>query len=164
MKSVNVILVFLFSCLLFASCNKDKHDIVGKWKLVTVEYMDTANMVMVDGYYWGSEMDYSENNLIYDFQRNNKLTITGSMSGELQNNKYPYRYKKVSPSPAIPLYPNPNLQIGEENYYCSVYSETETMTIRSDGRGKGIGIDEIDLTILKQDNVVIRKKIFNKIK
>ena len=96
--------------------------IVGRWKLVEIS--------MRINYQYDKKFDYSKDNIIYDFQKNNKLTISGNnipddlfMFDDFQAGEHFYEYKKLGICPVC--LPGPNLQIvnpktGQRGhyYYC----------------------------------------------
>jgi disulfide oxidoreductase YuzD len=158
--TVKITLTFWLSCLLFTSCHKEtKKEIMGQWKLVEVSYYDDSHCMPVNTSV--SEIDYSENNLIYNFQKY-KLVVTGSQSWKLQKNKFPYKYVRIflDCEGDIPGYVN-NLLIDEEEYQCVVVNDT--MWIHGVTKSKKI-VDEIDLAITEENHIYKWIKIFVKSK
>jgi hypothetical protein len=96
--------------------------IVGRWKLIEVSTMLNSN-------YDDSEIiDYSGNNIVYDFQINNKLVITGFISGDLQEGEHLYEYIEPSICPTC-LPAEYNLKIdNDEKWFFSISSETGKMS------------------------------------
>ena len=86
-------LIFLMTIVLLSSCTNDDetptNEILGKWKLVKVEY-----------YKWNPNnaslqtIDYSEKNITYDFRLNNKLIITGEDNIDNKNRESDYIFEK----------------------------------------------------------------------
>ena len=151
MRKRNVILGFGIFCLLFVGCNKDKKDIVGEWKL--------SKVGIVDGYYQQSETDYSGKNIVYEFQKNNKLVVTSSTLGKLQTKKYSYKYQKLNVCPTC--IPAQNLQIDKIKYYCLI--ENGVMRISSFIKDENV-VDEIDLEMSEKSNILSWGKNFIKLK
>ena len=119
MKSSNNI-AFLMALLLifsgiFSSCTKEENEdtssISGQWKLLEV-------------YYWDWEpisIDYSQNDIIYDFKENNVLAVSGKMDnindyrGHKKGN---YSYKLLPIPPSGPTGPDycPQMKIGNTTH------------------------------------------------
>jgi|GEM_PF-1741870 len=104
-----------------------------KWKLIEVS--------TVKDYQQSEIFDYSEKNIIYEFQRNNKLVITGNIDDlfvfdNFQKGEHFYEYKEPNIGPTAS--PGPNLTIGNpviSRYYCLVDLDKEnTMIISGFGR------------------------------
>ena len=118
----------------------EKNQIMGRWKLLEVSiYIDRS---------LHETIDYSEDNIMYDFQDNNKLIITGqildgfSLFDDFREGEYSYRY--WLPAVCSVCLPGPNLFIFTpergELYFCKIPSDKKTMEIGGD---KGIGSDNI---------------------
>jgi hypothetical protein len=129
------ILAFLLSCLFFASCNKDKKHIIGKWKLLEVS--------IYKNYEPFETIDYAGENIIYDFRSTNKLIVSGNVPDDLfvfdnfQPGKHHYKYKDLIACPTCD--PGHNLSIdkpelgeSEGKYYCLIDLDNETMQIGGD--------------------------------
>lgn len=97
-------------------------DIVGYWKLTETSRIynyDNENTVTVD---------YSSNNITYQFRADNKLIIRGYVPDDLSEVEYSYTYKK--PDVGILSLPGPNLQIGNEDpVFCIAHKNENKMTI-----------------------------------
>ncbi|MDR1182543.1 MAG: hypothetical protein LBL13_11250 [Bacteroidales bacterium] len=134
MKRGNIVLVFLLSCLFFASCNKDKKHIIGKWKLLEVS--------IYKNYKPFETIDYAGENIIYDFRSTNKLIVSGNVPDDLfvfdnfQPGQHHYKYKDMIDCPTC--FPGTNLSIkqglgkSEELYYCLIDLDNGTMQIGED--------------------------------
>jgi len=111
-----------------------EESIVGKWKLI--EGSVSVNHSQPD------ITDYSKENIIFDFQENNRLVVTGHMPDILglfddyQEGEHFYEYLKFE----VGACPGPNLSIdspefgsGERrSYFCTALSYEETMSIIGD--------------------------------
>jgi hypothetical protein len=89
------ILILMMAIVVLSSCSKDNDDdatnqIVGKWKLVKIEYYKR------DANTNGSlqSTDYSVKNIIYDFRLNNKLIISGEDNMDSENRVSDYVFEK----------------------------------------------------------------------
>jgi len=138
----NILILFFFLCIcimgITISCkpkyeNPNSDDIIGKWKLVEIRIN-------------GNIIDYSNDNIIYDFQANNKLIVSGVVIDTLslfecfKEGEHFYEYRKPLDPPSgrnkpIPI-PAPNLSIDkldiEEKggyYYCNAPLGKQTMSI-----------------------------------
>ena len=162
----NIISVILLLCLFFTSCNKNdssKYYITGEWKLAKVIILDTT---IVDGHYQHFEVDYSENNIIYKFQKNNNLVVTSSNS---QKNRY-YKIEDTGSGCSTP-YADLQIKIDEEYYLCRIptmnigdYQKDETMLIIGKSTNLKQIIDETDLVIMEQEPLSSWHKVFIKLK
>ena len=140
--------LFLISVGFFSSCkekeeepeNPFRENIIGQWKLVhgTVE-VDKQNY----------ETDYSEENIIFDFQENNKLIVHGSILNDLglfddfQEGERFYNYIRyvanyVSPSSCVQAPRNFSFSHYESGYtsiiseyglFCNARSDRDSMVI-----------------------------------
>ena len=131
-------------CLIGNGCDKNKsnhaENIIGKWKLIEVEIF----RIYYQPYEYQSEIiDYSNDNIIFDFQENNKLVITGqivdtlSLFDDFKEEEHFYEYKRWETGNNY--IPGPNLFIdkpalGEANgcYFCNVPLDKQTMSIVGD--------------------------------
>lgn len=83
----------------------EKGNIVGKWKLVkATEALVTAP----------TSIDYSCENIIYEFRPDNKLVVTSNIEGQMSG-EYEYQYKLPEACPTC--LSNQNLYIGEASFY-----------------------------------------------
>jgi len=104
-------------------------------------------------------IDYSKRNIIYEFQGNNKLVITGKTDSlfifyHFQEGEHFYRYEELYGCPTC--LPGPNLLMdnpknGHLHYNCGYYANLENDTLRI-GRQEAIGM-EIDETGLWNGSV-----------
>ena len=102
-----------------------------KWKLIKVSISKDYQQPEI--------FDYSEKNIIYEFQGNNKLLITGNVDDlfifdDFQEGEHFYEYNELIVSPYCS--PGPNLTIDnpefgqmEGCYYCIVDLDNKTMRI-----------------------------------
>ena len=95
--------IFLIS-IIITLCSCERNDIeinntriVGEWKLVQIE----QNFMSPEGIK-KSTTDYSSKNVIYNFQKNNLLKVSGGENFGYSNGEYPYEFKKdyLSGSPS----------------------------------------------------------------
>ena len=114
---------------------------------------------ILDGYYQRFDVDYSENNLIYNFQKNKKLIITSSTPDKMQNKKYSYKYH--GQNDCISCDSPPNLFIDDSVYYCKIFTGNETMLTSSFAK-TGQVLDEIDITMVDKDDIIWHSKNFYK--
>jgi hypothetical protein len=95
--------------------NPYRNSITGAWKLLFSIAGDDS-------------LDCSGNHVIYDFQTENKLVVTGHLPGDLEEGEYAYEYKKTNVCPTCPLVPN--MRIGNENgLFCEAYSRNDIMIL-----------------------------------
>jgi len=158
MKTVTIILAFLLPCLFFTSCNKNDKFFLGEWKMTKVIIIDTT---IVDGHYQQFEVDYSENNIIYTFQKNNKLIVTNSNS---QKNKYKYEVEQSDVTCHTP-YSDMQIKIDNGEYFHLQIStmnspEYEAMSISGRSANLKKTVDEADLMIIEQSPFCSWRKIF----
>lgn len=95
--------IFLIS-IIITLCSCERNDIeiintkiVGEWKLVQIE----QNFMSPEGIK-KSTTDYSSKNVIYNFQKNNLLKVSGGENFGYSNGEYPYEFKNdfLSSSPS----------------------------------------------------------------
>jgi len=164
---------FIIITLCFTGCKKDNWDytLEGKWKVSDVYYMDRD--VVLHGIH-KPNIDFTENlDIIYDFQKNNKLVITTTyITGEIKQSEYSYTYQQGGYHP----YSNPPVKY-EGCYYLQIDTNKFSCLV-SPGGGKSLEItgfsncngtvtgviDEIDLEILKYDEITSWIKSFDKLK
>ncbi|MFD1164534.1 hypothetical protein ACFQ2C_02840 [Sphingobacterium daejeonense] len=87
--------IFLISIIItLCSCERNEieinnNSIIGEWKLVQIDQYvmnpSGANL---------STTDYSSKNVIYNFQKNNLLKVSGGENFGYSNGEYPYEFKK----------------------------------------------------------------------
>ena len=116
--------------------NPYRDNIIGQWKLINawsnVDYsqLDTT--------------DYSEENIIFDFQENNKLVVKGNIPDALfvfddfQGGEHFYEYQKLNVCPTCKPGPNlfidqPKLGSFERNYFCFALLSEKNMNINKNG-------------------------------
>jgi len=166
MKQTVKYLIFfiLISITGLTGCVKDscKDYIIGTWKLDRITSYDSA------GYLKFSILDYSENNIIYEFRKNKKLIVTSSISGNSQINQYSYKceckenFYTTNGTGVL-------VKIGKENY--STYlgrgisndlTNFETMSLFVGTKPKKI-MDESDIDIMEQGHQRNWRKEFLKL-
>jgi len=131
-----VLAIFLISAVFF-SCNNEKPDnckkifsdnIVGRWKLNEVSWHVNNSKFDIT--------DYSKENIIFDFQENNKLVVTGpipnvlALFDDFQEGEHFYIFSSLNvPCGSDP--PGENLVIDNKDtgMYCSPSLDEETMRI-----------------------------------
>jgi len=77
-QTLKLTIIMLLLAICFTACkkkNEEPENIIGKWKLTEVSIWKNYQLLEV--------IDYSSENIIYDFKKNNKLTITGNISDDL---------------------------------------------------------------------------------
>ena len=135
----------LLMILVFSACKEKKEEsteecknlnrdnIIGQWKLI--EIIINVNYSQLD------TTDYSIENIIFDFQENNKLVVIGNIVDSLslfvdfQEGEHFYEYQKPNVCPTC--LPGPNLIIDnpkpgmswERSYFCHAPLSEETMMI-----------------------------------
>jgi len=147
-----LLVFFVFMC---SNCSSDKKEpeypnpfrdnIIGRWKMIEVGV--SINYSPRD------TTDYSKENIIFDFQENNKLVITGPIPDVLvvfdhfQEGVHFYEYSKLNVCPRCS--PGMNLIIDEPElgrdrgaYFCSALLDTETMSIGITGQLIGGEFDD----------------------
>jgi hypothetical protein len=138
MKSLLYSLVIFFA-IISSSCkpeeckNLNRDNIIGKWKLVEVSiWKNNQNIVMYN---------YSKDTIIYDFQTNNRLIITGladslQLFGDFRGGEHFYEYRKLEICFHYNI-PGPNLNIDDSagvvgRYFCTALIDKQTMEIGGD--------------------------------
>jgi len=138
------IAILLICAGVFSACkeeciNSTRENIFGQWKLLEVSI--SVNYSQLD------TTDYSEENIIFDFQENNKLVITGnivdslSLFNDFQKGVHFYEYFTFDchSDPGLNLLidnPNPGMS-WEKSYLCRALLSEETMMIsKMDWMGK----------------------------
>jgi hypothetical protein len=101
-----------------------RENIIGKWKLI--EITTTYNY----DYQNREIINYSKENIIYDFQTDNKLIITGIIPNDLSEGEHAYEYKKPNVDPLA--LPGPNLSIDDFHFYCEALVQKDTIGIGGD--------------------------------
>ena len=133
-----IITLILISAGFFSACkekeeeckNLHRENIIGKWKLIEVS-------VSVN-YSQSDTTDYSQENIIFDFQENNKLVVTGNIPDVLvvfddfQEGEHFYEFFPFEcgacPPPTNLNINNPALGSEKGRYFCGISLE-ETMSI-----------------------------------
>jgi|SRR5690554_285539 len=117
------IVLSLLMAGIFSSCKKEEigieyrpvPDIQGQWQVITVGYWD-------DGYLEFITPDYRSNNIIYDFGKNNTLTVSGEIAGIEDYGGHSigeYPYDQI-PNPVGTNLPS-RMKVGNEEHYYSPY-------------------------------------------
>ena len=141
-----IVAILLISVGFFSACkekealieeckNSNRDGITGQWKLI--EGSVRLNNSQPD------VTDYSKENIIFDFQENNKLVVTGHMPDilglfdDFQEGEHFYEYSKPNVCPTCMPGPNlfidkPELGSSEGVYFCTALSDEETMSIVGD--------------------------------
>jgi hypothetical protein len=114
---------------MISSCGKEKErdenpyreNIIGKWKLVEI--------VTTIGY--GNQntdtVDYSNSNIIYDFQNDSILIITGYVPDDLLEGMHTYRYNQPPHDPLVLWLTN--CSIDNIHGVCFAFKREKTITI-----------------------------------
>ena len=146
--------IFILAILLLFVCssckpeyeNLHRDDIIGKWKLVEISIGKNYQNIGI--------FDYSNDTIIYDFQANNKLVVSGVIIDTLslfecfKEGEHFYEYIKHPDPPSGRNKPTPmpskNLSIDKPDmgeydkkiFYCTALKGEQTMTIGS-GQSNG---------------------------
>ncbi|MDR2125263.1 MAG: hypothetical protein LBP63_00345 [Prevotellaceae bacterium] len=115
------------------ACGKEEkigeHSIIGRWKLMEVVHISGND------YYVRDTIDYSNNNIIYDFHSDNKLIIQGYIENDLQQGEHIYNYTQLNVCPTC--LPAPNLVIDNDSrVFCKI--EVHDATIKMSIGGEAI--------------------------
>jgi hypothetical protein len=132
-----------------------RENIIGKWKLVEI--------ITVIGY--GNEnadtVDYSNSNIIYDFQNDSILIITGYVPNDLSEGEHTYEYTQPPFSPyAISWYSNLSIN-NIPDFVCIAFKKEIKMTIS--GEIIPPAARYIDEVVLNSTTRIYKKKTFIKI-
>ena len=80
-------LILILAIITLSSCSKDDNpstkQIVGEWKLMEAKILNFST---------NPTIDYSNENIIYNFQSNGKLLVTGSQNIGYPNGEYEYLF------------------------------------------------------------------------
>ncbi|TXK77095.1 hypothetical protein [Mesonia sp. K4-1] len=83
------ILILLFTIATISSCSNDDDSsttqIIGEWKLMEAKFYGLEGGDSSEG-----SIDYSDQNIIYDFQANGTLTVAGGENAGYPNGTYEY--------------------------------------------------------------------------
>ena len=152
--------LFTIIILCITGCKKDNdYSIEGKWKLERV-------YIFPNEYLFWFTIECSENNIIYDFQKNNKLLVTSSIYGNLQTKEYSYKCEGRNVFCTSIDYDDIQLTIGKGIFYGSVSQKYERMSLFSESSESAISvkpkklIDEIDVILIEQDSLFLWYKEF----
>ena len=114
--------------------NPFRDDIIGKWKLVKSSISTSSQKSEI--------IDYSEDNIIYDFQANNKLVVSGVITIDtlplfecFKEGEHFYKYQKWSDPPSDPgtnLYMDTSVY-NKKSFFCNARKDEQTMTIFTNG-------------------------------
>lgn len=88
MKKLLLLLVFVTT--IYSCSNPDitlENNIIGKWKLIEVKFPKIAKISPPK-----SSIDYSHKNIIYNFQANNILIVSGGNNEGYSNGNYDFYY------------------------------------------------------------------------
>jgi hypothetical protein len=129
--------------------NPYRDDITGTWKLIEIwSQLNDRDPETID---------YSENNIIYDFRSDDVLIITGYVNGDLSAGEHLFRYEKPNVCPLC--LPGPNMQIDDRNaVFCLSFKKDKKMTISGE-EITGQVVDETGL-IIERGNVLKWIKTF----
>ena len=163
------IVLVLISAIGLTGCKKDKYkeDIIGKWKLESVIVSKS------DLYLQLHTINYSENNIIYEFKKNNKLVVTSSISGNSQKKEYSYKCERNYDNFCTTYSVGLLIKIDKETYSGSLvrkiyddssisFDEYGGIALLNSSKPKKI-MDEVDLMLI-QDSISFWQKNFIKLK
>jgi len=125
-NAVSFLITFFLITIGSTGCHKGHRDdsILGTWKLVEISCSVGIN---ANGY--PELVDFGKYNLIFDFQKNNKLVISSSVSEESSIIKHSYKFF-TKDLHEFPYYPRSyNLVIGKKKLDCYVFKETGVMVL-----------------------------------
>jgi len=136
------LLLYLIALLLIIFCNSCKpekcdnpfrENIFGEWKLAEVSISKNNQNIVT--------LEYHSDSIIYDFQTNNKLVITGladslQLFDDFMEGGHYYEYKRLNHCPSG-VDPGPNLNIDGQaglvgRYFCTARLDDKTMYISGD--------------------------------
>jgi hypothetical protein len=130
-----------------------RENIIGKWKLVEIITRIGYGDENVD------TVDYSNSNIIYDFQNDSVLLITGYVPNDLQEGEHTYKYRQPPFSP-LTTSSNNNLFINNiHGFICLALKKEIKMTIR----GEIIPIAQREIAVLNTATRIYKKKTFIKL-
>ena len=163
-----IVLVFITLILIISigitGCEKNNdYSLEGKWKLSMATFS-------VGGYLYFLPIDSSNNNIIYEFQKNNKLLVTSSISGSSQIRKYSYKCKGRKTPSYTEGYHSIQVIIDKDICYGTIGHNRERLLLFRDSNVPKTSvkpqkpIDEIDLILMEQDSLSFWQKDFKKIK
>ena len=124
-----------FSCVNNEECKQSFSDnIVGRWKLIEVAIRVNSSPI--------DTTDYSQENIIFDFQKKNKLIVEGyipniiAVFDDFQAGEHFYEFIPYNEQNCVSTKPGANLSIdkpklGNEkgHYFCKISFDEETMKI-----------------------------------
>jgi hypothetical protein len=112
------------------ACGKEEEDniyrknIIGKWKLMKIMSREESDWMF-------DTVDYSNENIIYEFRNNNKLVINGYVENDFSPGEHYYSYQQLNVCPTCT--PGPNLIIDDNNMiYCLARKDSNEMSIGAD--------------------------------
>lgn len=83
------VLLLLLAVAFYVSCSNDDDNstdqIVGEWKLIRAEFYGLEGGSSSEG-----SLDYSDQDIIYDFRQNGLLKVTGGENAGYPTGEYPY--------------------------------------------------------------------------
>ena len=157
---------FIIITICFTGCKKDNLDctLEGKWKL------ERVHMGISSFFPWHTiTIDSLDYNIIYDFQKKNKLIVTSSISGNPQTNEYYYKCEKKHAFCASLDYDNIQFQIGKDKWDGSISQKYGIMSFSCGSTDSKTtakpqqAIDIIDFILIEQDSLCFWQKSFIKL-
>jgi hypothetical protein len=156
MKNILKLTAMLLLLAGSVSCGKNedenpyRENIIGKWKLVEI--------ITVIGY--GNEnadtVDYSNDNIIYDFQNDSVLLITGYVRNDLSEGMHTYNYTQPPHTP-LNMW-NGNFSIDNvPDFVCIALRKEKEMTI-----GGEIALN-VEIAVLNTATRIYKTKTFIKL-
>ena len=169
--------IFLISAGYFSCSKENKEDfqnpysdnIIGRWKLMEVSVWVNSSRL--------DSTDYSKENIIFDFQENNKLVVTGPIPNviavfdDFQEGEHDYVFGSPNernyeygacPPPLLPNLSIDDTALGSEErgYFCEIPLDEKTMEI---AKSKIIGGETNQNGWIIGGNYYYWKKIFIKL-
>ena len=135
MKKIFSAFIALLLIAGLTGCEKDNEFLMGRWQLI--EVIITTNFQERD------TIDYSNENIVYDFQKNSRLIITGNVPNDFyvfkdfQAGKHSYKYHYQGSCPDCkPTYFHVDRN---KNYKCSapLWPEVDWLFISGEENIKG---------------------------
>ena len=126
---LNLAAILLILAGVLVSCGKGEENsenpyrdnIIGKWKLMYFLSREEADWIF-------DTVDYSNENIIYEFRSNNKLIITGYVENDFSQGEHYYSYQQLIECPTCD--PGENMTIDDNNsLYCFAKKASNEMSI-----------------------------------